>query len=339
MSTRSLGEMGNDANTNTISEMNNDATTETLSEMNNNAATETTDDMNSDAAAKKGLLDLPNELLKDILGACSTRALLSLASSNRRLRAVWFEHSTPIIKAAFGHAECFEEAVDLSLTERRMEMSIQPGDLDHDTELRLGLQRVLENVNLATFTGVAYDMELRGEDIGLEWHDVRMFWRAPYFENLKRMFPGYPTPILDAPLTSLPAAYYQVRWTMLAYRYPELRLRVLSRLLGLSLAELHTIEEISYAVQHLYLDDPSWGRVCLGPHWYMRSEVHMHKGDIECCEYASQALIAVRFEKQSGGCKASNDYWWPEQDEVTDDEEVTDEEKVDMEMSDQKDET
>lgn len=300
--------------------MDNDATINTIGEMNNNAATETTDDMNNDASAKKGLLGLPNELLKDILGACSTRALLSLASSNRRLRAVWFEHSTHIIKAAFGHVPHFEEAVDLSLAERRMEMSIQGGDLDHDTELRLGLQRVLENVNLATFTCVIYNTQLREEDVGRS-HPIRMSQSSYYFDRLMRLFPGWPTLILDRTLTSLPAAYYQVRWTMLAFRYPELRLRLLRRLLGLSLAELYTIEQICYAVQYLYLD-PSWGRFRLGPHGHVGFEVPLHMKGPASWEYACEALIAVRFEKQSGGCKALDDCWWPEQDVFTDDEEV-----------------
>ena len=65
------------------------------------------------------LQDLPTELLIELLIVCpTTQTLLRLSGVNRRMRAVWLEHSKHIIVANYKQRiPHIEQAIALTMTE------------------------------------------------------------------------------------------------------------------------------------------------------------------------------------------------------------------------------
>lgn len=154
------------------------------------------------------LLSLPNEVLINILiAAPSTRALLRLSGTNRRMRSIWLEHSHHIIVSAYKtEIPHIEKAIDLTLAEVQCgEVSIPHAKKDHiaaaesirvPSPLGLCLPRVLRNAGLASSVCNA----------------------ASSNDTLQKI-----TWQTEDPRTEILRAYFLIRHTLLAFDHPELR--------------------------------------------------------------------------------------------------------------------
>lgn len=179
------------------------------------------------------LLSVPNEILVRILSDCSTQALLSLSSVNQRLHAIFLEHSNQIIPKAHSHVPCFDDAIDLTLTERRTNnpgQSVEPGSR---SELCLSLSYIL-----------------READTALEVCQSHMEFAQKSAAAYLAAQPPTDEAGLQQPVTlaSLLQAYYLMRRTVLAYRHCELRPKLLSQLLGLSRGGLHANVQAMFGI-------------------------------------------------------------------------------------------
>lgn len=179
------------------------------------------------------LLSLPNEILVRILGACSTQALISLSSVNRRLRAIFLEHSNQIIPAAHSDVPCFEDAINLTLTERRTNnpgQSVEPGSR---SELCLSLPHILREADTA--------LEVCQRHMEFAQRSAAAYLAAqPPTDQA-----GHQQPLT---LASLLPAYYLMRRTVLAYRHRELRLKLFSQLRSLSRETLHANVQAMFGI-------------------------------------------------------------------------------------------
>lgn len=165
------------------------------------------------------LLSLPNEILvKLLVTAPSTRALLRLSSTNRRMRSIWLEHSHHIIVAAYKtKIPHIEQAIDLTLAEVQCgEVSVPRAKNNHiaapestrvPSPLGLCLPRVLRNAGLASSVCSAASRNNTLQKITWQTEDPR---------------------------TEILRAYFLIRQTLLAYDHPELRPPVLSAFATLS---------------------------------------------------------------------------------------------------------
>lgn len=161
------------------------------------------------------LLSLPNEILINILiAAPTTRTLLRFSSVNRRMRAIWLEHSRHIIFSAYKRRiPHVEEAIILTLTEidcaevspsRTRGSYLAAHDLTRQpSPLAFCLLRVLRNAGLASSVCDAAD-------------NNRTLYKI-----------SWPT---EGKWTELLRAYHLIRHTILAYDSPLLRPSVFSAL-------------------------------------------------------------------------------------------------------------
>jgi hypothetical protein len=197
------------------------------------------------------LQDLPTELLIEILISCpTTRSLLRLSSVNRRMRAVWLEHSKHIIVANYKQRiPHIEQAIALTLTEVQCgEIPKSPEDHeDHSTlsvleipqnqsSIGLYLPRVLRNAGLASSICDKLSKSCQ------EGRIYRKSWQ--------------PT---EEPYTDSVRAYYFLRHLALASDHPQLQPAALS---AVSSSSYEMLEEYDYVYVHM----ESSGRKVWGAH-------------------------------------------------------------------------
>lgn len=141
------------------------------------------------------LVCLSNELLIAVYSASPTaQCAISLASTSRRLRAVWLEHSNQIIPNILtSQIPDYEDAVDLAVLEETWTNTPQ----SNPHSLRQCLAHLLHNAELASSATAA--------------------WNA----YIASMGSGY-KPITN--ITSIPASYYLTRKLCLARQHREARL-------------------------------------------------------------------------------------------------------------------
>lgn len=130
-----------------------------------------------------GLLTLSTELLMQIYCACDTvDDALHLSATNRRLQAIWLEHSNQVIEGILKPSiPAYEAAVDLAFTESRLQSSMRVSP-----SLYHSLPTLLRNVDLCKSACVAYSKFyehdpllaetyyfLRRMGLGLQYHQFR----------------------------------------------------------------------------------------------------------------------------------------------------------------------
>jgi hypothetical protein len=211
------------------------------------------------------LQDLPTELLIEILISCpTTRTLLRLSSINRRMRAVWLEHSKHIIVANYKQRiPHIEQAIALTLIEvqcgeipkspedhtlrrqidpkRLLPTSPEfvPGCSSHESHSSLSaldplqnqpsiglyLPRVLRNAGLASSIC---------DKLSKHWQEGRIYRRS-----------WQPT---EDPYTDSVRAYYFLRHLALASDHPQLQPAALS---AVSSSSYEMLEEYDYVYFHM----------------------------------------------------------------------------------------
>jgi hypothetical protein len=211
------------------------------------------------------LQNLPTELLIELLIACPTiRTLLRLSGVNRRMRAVWLEHSKHIIVANYKQRiPHIEQAIALTMTEVECgEIPKSPEDhtigrqINRDSLLPtspssvpaclppdshrilaapeptqdhlpigLYLTRVLRNAGLASSVC---------DGLSKRWQEGRWYMRS--------------WQATEDPYTDSVRAYYFLRHLALASDCPQLRPAVLSKTLGSS---HDMLEELKYVYTHM----------------------------------------------------------------------------------------
>ncbi|KAM0721442.1 hypothetical protein Q7P37_002366 [Cladosporium fusiforme] len=228
------------------------------------------------------LLSLPNEILVRIFSTCSTQPLLHLSGANRRLRAIWLEHSNHIIPAAYSHIQHFDDAVDYTLTERRLIDEHQATAPGSPSELRLSLPHILREADLALEVCERHVKYASNPDLA---HFVRS---RPDQTDQKPVTPA-----------SLLPAYYLLRRINLAYRHRELRPQLLSQLHGLPIENFRTKTDAMLKMWMLLPADLQGklgmierGDGSRGDNVFARSQ--------DSWRFAHATLESVRAEKASG---------------------------------------
>ncbi|KAM0695550.1 hypothetical protein Q7P36_005910 [Cladosporium allicinum] len=164
-----------------------------------------------------GLLSLSNELLIDIYCAAPTlESAVSLSNTNRRLRAVWLEHSNHLIASILSATTpAYEDALDLAVMEETWASSgssdtqsaqyrLRPASPTTPTTVpaRLCLRRLLRNAQLAS--------------------SVANAWRVHDLDRRSgSIFSRHGSILTDNPYASVEASYYMMRKLLFARRHPE----------------------------------------------------------------------------------------------------------------------
>lgn len=164
------------------------------------------------------LLSLSTELLIAIYSSSTTiQSAASLSSTDKRLRAIWLEHTDHIIAGILkARIPAFDNAVDLAIleeiwTDKDSTQAASPASKEIPTPLRKCLPRLLHNADLASSATAAWKVDLA---------------TIPPDHYLRRVSP-----------TASHHSYYLMRKLLLARRNPKanllrplyLLLRTLSR--------------------------------------------------------------------------------------------------------------
>lgn len=166
------------------------------------------------------ILSLPNELLLNIFTICSTTDdAVILASTHRKLRAIWLKNRRTILKHIFSDA--WNDAFVLAAYESWILADQNSRDaLSWDTRLPLSfsLPRLLQNDKLAR--------KMKAECTAwAEWNYYNDETGTWLFEHgLKSVSP---------------ASYYMLRLLVLAYEYPNLREPLYDKVKTISREELN----------------------------------------------------------------------------------------------------
>lgn len=168
-----------------------------------------------------GLLSLPNELLIQILSLSpATRTRCDLARVNKRMRAIWLQHSEQVITDVYNSMmPYFQDAVDFTLAQARQATTITIDIASPEAQpLCHHLPQILRNIDLAIIT----------------------------CDQLTRPFESSPKyrPWLHQANPSLHAAYFLVRRVVLAYALPGTRSGLHPELRSLSLEGVETARNV-----------------------------------------------------------------------------------------------
>ena len=170
-----------------------------------------------------GLLSLSNELLIGIYSAAPTlESAVSLSDTNRRLRAVWLEHSNHLIASILSVTiPAYEDALYLAVKEETWASSgssdtqsaqyrIRPASPTTPTTVpaRLCLRRLMQNANLASSAADAW--RLHEVEVDLDSRSGSIFSR-------------HASILTETPHATVEASYYMMRKLLFARRHPEAR--------------------------------------------------------------------------------------------------------------------
>jgi hypothetical protein len=154
-----------------------------------------------------GLLSLPDELLTEIyiFAGQQTPALVRLSAVNRRLRAIWLQDADFIIAQVVQlKAPNHQDAIALTLLEARCPLPTTGfhtlGDSDQGPRLRLCLQPLMRNIDLASDICSQLPLEIAS----FRKHNPNNRDWDPITEQLEPL-------------------YYLVRHALVAYHWPSLR--------------------------------------------------------------------------------------------------------------------